>query len=131
MIGVPGKTAGVAKYIPGSTAGAVVGIVSAGSIRAAGRIEGVDCDNVFGCMGSVHDEKRSGEVGLDFVGLARVVEKNKVVDGEITFSSLAVEIFFAGGRGCVESSRKKIGGCLAALSVRRVEMIFAMTGSAA
>uniref|UniRef100_A0A915KLJ0 Uncharacterized protein n=1 Tax=Romanomermis culicivorax TaxID=13658 RepID=A0A915KLJ0_ROMCU len=33
MIGGPGRTAGVAKFIRGSTAGAMVGIVATGSIE--------------------------------------------------------------------------------------------------
>uniref|UniRef100_A0A915KU62 Uncharacterized protein n=1 Tax=Romanomermis culicivorax TaxID=13658 RepID=A0A915KU62_ROMCU len=71
-------------------------------LQAARPIEWVDGYNVFGCTGSVGDHKRSDEVGLDFFGLARVGQKNKVVDGEITFSSLAVEIFLADGSGCIE-----------------------------
>uniref|UniRef100_A0A915IJ89 Uncharacterized protein n=1 Tax=Romanomermis culicivorax TaxID=13658 RepID=A0A915IJ89_ROMCU len=42
------------------------------SLGSAGRIEQIDCSDVFGNRGSIRNDERSNEIRLDFVGFLSV-----------------------------------------------------------
>uniref|UniRef100_A0A915JJL4 Uncharacterized protein n=1 Tax=Romanomermis culicivorax TaxID=13658 RepID=A0A915JJL4_ROMCU len=74
------------------------------SFQPAGCIEWIDGDDVFACAGHIHDNKRSNEVGLDFVRLSPVGQEDKIVDGEVACSGFSIKVFFTDCGRCIKVS---------------------------
>uniref|UniRef100_A0A915I907 Uncharacterized protein n=1 Tax=Romanomermis culicivorax TaxID=13658 RepID=A0A915I907_ROMCU len=53
-------------------------------------------------VGPIYDDKRTNEVGLNFVCLLCVGQEDKVIDGEVGCSGFLIKIFFTDHGGCIK-----------------------------
>uniref|UniRef100_A0A915L2C8 Uncharacterized protein n=1 Tax=Romanomermis culicivorax TaxID=13658 RepID=A0A915L2C8_ROMCU len=84
----------------------VVGVEDAGAVEGSGvAVGGNDAeDNVAGSIYAENlcDDKRTNEIGLDFVRLLCVGQENKIVDGRVTCLGFSIEILFTDRGGCIK-----------------------------